>query len=187
MSELLRLHGRATWPALVLMLAVLCTLPFAGIGTALNLPLLTLAARAPRPGGRMFDTSGAALPRRVLDFSLGKIWSGRCLRLFAALHEHASVLVSRRWVAWRHPCTFALWCVWLAVMALLILLPLSFGSALPGASLVLLGLGWIYKDGVALLVSMITGLLALSYCALPACVLWSTARAFASRWAGLGA
>jgi len=185
-SELLRLHGRATWPALVLVLAVLCTLPLAGIGTALSLLLLALAVRAPRPGGRMFDTSGAALPRRVLDFSLGKIWSGRCLRLFAALYDHASVLLSRRWVAWRHPRTFALWRVWLAVMALLILLPLPFGNVLPGASLVLLGLGWIYKDGVALLMSMITGLLALSYCALSVGVLWSVVQASVGWWARLG-
>lgn len=134
----------------MLVLAVLCTLPLAGIGTALSLLLLALAVRAPRLGGRMFDTARAALPRKVLDFSFGKIWSGRCLRLFAALYDYASVLLSRRWMAWRHPRIFALWRVWLAVMALLILLPLPFGNALPGASLVLQGLGWIYKDGAAL-------------------------------------
>lgn len=186
-SELLRLHGRATWPALVLVLAVLCTLPLAGVGTALSLPLLALAARVPRSGGSMFDKAGSALPRRVLDFKLGQNWSRRCLRLLAALYDNGGLLLTRRWVAWRHPRTLLGWRVWIAVMALLILLPLPFGNVLPGASLVLLGLGWIYKDGVALLLSMITGLLALCYCALAGGLLWSMVQASAGWWARLGA
>lgn len=42
-ADLLALHGRASWPALLLVLAVLSAIPLAGVGTALSLPLFAVA------------------------------------------------------------------------------------------------------------------------------------------------
>ena len=62
-------------------------------------------------------------------------------------------------------------------MALLILLPLPLGNLLPGISLVALSLGWIYKDGVALFVSLLCGSAGLVYGALTVHVAWAVVEA----------
>lgn len=56
-------------------------------------------------------------------------------------------------------------------MAFLVLLPLPFGNLLPGLSLVLLGLGWIFKDGLVLMLSLISGVAAMGYLVLTVHVL----------------
>ena len=48
-------------------------------------------------------------------------------------------------------------------MALLVLLPLPLGNLLPGLSLALLELGWSFKDGLVLLLSLISGTAAMGY------------------------
>lgn len=44
-----------------------------------------------------------------------------------------------------------------------IFLPLPFGNVLPAISLVLLCLGWMFRDGLALLGSALVGAIALAY------------------------
>jgi hypothetical protein len=173
LADLLRLHGRATWPALLLILALLSTLPLASLGTVLSLPMIALATRWPRPRHLTPDASAAPLPRRVLELRLGELWSSRCLRLLATLYDTARATMRRRWTGCRHPRTFVAWRAWIAVMSVLILMPLPFGNILPGTSLILLSLGWIYKDGVALMLSLLAGMAALCWCALSAHVLWA--------------
>lgn len=182
-ADLLDLHGRASWPALLLVLALLSTLPIAGVGTVLSLLLFAVAARWPQGSGRTGLRGPTALPPQVMAFRLGEAWSRRCLGLLAALYEWARLTLRRRWASWRHPSTHAGWRLWIAAMALLILLPLPLGNLLPGISLVLLALGWIYKDGVALLLSTLAGAAAIAYGALSAHVLWAMAQAAWQWWA----
>lgn len=65
-AELLALHGRCGLPAPLLVLAVLCTLPLVGVGSALVSPLLALTWRWPRgrgavgPGGMTARLHGCA-------------------------------------------------------------------------------------------------------------------------------
>lgn len=174
-ADVLHLHGRATWPALLVVLAVLSTVPIAGIGTALSLPLFVIAWRWPSGIRR---PAGAALPMpgRVLALQIGPCWSPRCLRLFATLHDRARALMRRRWLGLRHPRLARAWRTWIAAMALVILLPLPFGNVLPAFSLALLGLGWMHKDGLALLLSLSVGSAALGYAALSAHVVAAAAR-----------
>lgn len=164
-ADLLRLHGRASWPGLLLVLSVLSTMPLAGVGTALSLPLLALAWAWPRPARRS-SSAPRAFSDRLLGLRLGVTWSRRCLNLFAVLYDTARARLARRWVLLRHPRTTWGWRLWIAAMALVILLPLPLGNLLPGLSLALLGLGWIYKDGVALTLSLIAGSAGLAYLAL---------------------
>jgi hypothetical protein len=49
------------------------------------------------------------------------------------------------------------------MMALLIMLPLPFGNVLPAISLMLLSLGWMFRDGLALLLSGAVGLGAIGF------------------------
>ena len=44
-------------------------------------------------------------------------------------------------------------------------LPLPLGNVLPSLSLILLSLGWMFRDGIALAVSAVTGCAALAYTA----------------------
>ncbi|WP_374563751.1 exopolysaccharide biosynthesis protein [Ideonella sp.] len=180
-ADLLDLHGRASWPALLLVLALLSALPIAGVGTVLSLPLFAVAARWPQGRSRAGPRGRAALPPQVTALRLGETWSRRCLGLLAALYERARLTLRRRWAHWRHPSTHAGWRLWIAAMALLILLPLPLGNLLPGISLVLLALGWIYKDGVALMLSTLAGAAAMAYGALSAHLLWAMVQA-AGRW-----
>lgn len=103
------------------------------------------------------------MPGRLASFRLDAVWSGRCLRSLAWLHERAGQRLQRRWRLLRHPVAFGWWRVWIAVMAALIFLPLPFGNVLPGLSLVLLGLGWMYRDGLMLMLSLPAGLGALAF------------------------
>jgi len=48
-------------------------------------------------------------------------------------------------------------------MAALIFLTLPLGNVLPGTSLMLLGLGWLFRDGIALLLATATGVAGLGY------------------------
>ncbi|MFM2342910.1 MAG: hypothetical protein RLZZ592_2563 [Pseudomonadota bacterium] len=75
-----------------------------------------------------------------------------------ALHGRGSQAVLLR-----HPAAFAWWRLWIAAMAVVIFLPLPFGNVLPGLSLVLLGLGWMYRDGLLLMLSLPAGLGAIAF------------------------
>ena len=48
-------------------------------------------------------------------------------------------------------------------MAVVIFLPLPLGNVLPSLSLILLSLGWMFRDGLAMLLSAATGVGALGY------------------------
>jgi hypothetical protein len=48
-------------------------------------------------------------------------------------------------------------------MGLVIFVPLPLGNVLPSLSLVLLSLGWMFRDGLALVLSAVTGLAGVAY------------------------
>lgn len=155
-AELLALHGRGSQAVLLLVVSLLCVLPLSGVGTVLSLLLFAMAWRWPHP-------RGAVVPGRLASFRLDVVWSRRCLRALAWLHERAGRRLRRRWRLMRHPAAFGWWRVWIAVMAALIFLPLPFGNLLPGLSLVLLGMGWMYRDGLLLMLSLPAGLGAIAF------------------------
>jgi hypothetical protein len=164
-AELLALHGRATLPALLLVVAVLSSLPLVGLGTVLSFAMLAIAWQWPARGGEVSARSPMA---RVRDLRLNPQGARRCLLLLARLYDLAGNLLRRRWLAWRHPRTAPAWRVWIAAMAFLILLPMPLGNFLPCVSLVLLALGWIYRDGLALALSLVCGVAAVAFFAVSA-------------------
>ncbi len=62
-----------------------------------------------------------------------------------------------------HPRLRLGWGLWIALMAGIIFLPLPLGNVLPSLSLIALSLGWMFRDGVALLVSGVLGVGAIAY------------------------
>jgi hypothetical protein len=172
-AELLDLHGRATLPALLLVVSVLSSLPLVGLGTVLSFAMLAIAWQWPARAGGGSASSPMA---RVQGLRLNAQGAQRCLRLLARLYELAGNLLRRRWLAWRHPRTAPIWRLWIGAMALLILLPMPLGNLLPCMSLVLLALGWIYRDGLALALSLVCGTAAVAFFAVSAHVLIDLAR-----------
>jgi hypothetical protein len=151
MDELLALHGQASAAVLLLMMALLSVTPVAGIGTLLSLVILLLGWRWHR------DHVQTRLPRRLAEFRLGPVWSARCLRMLAWTYGLADRCLRARWLFMSHRRTRLGWGAWIAAMGLIIMLPLPLGNVLPSLSLVLLSLGWMFRDGLALLASALVG------------------------------
>lgn len=157
LRELLHLHGDASGAVLLMLMALLSTLPLAGAGTVLSLGILALAWAWLR--GR----DSLHLPERLASLRLNETWSRRCLHSLAWTYERAERWLCPRWQTLCHTRTRFWWALWMALMAALIFLPLPLGNLLPGTSLMLLSLGWLFRDGLALMLSAATGVAGLGY------------------------
>lgn len=171
-QHLLQLHGDAGMAVVLLVLALVTTLPVAGVGTVLSLGLLTWAwawahQRDTLPG----------LPR-LARIPLPSALASRSLRWLGRLHLLRSRWLRPRWAlvqaaAWRWP-----WALWVACMAFIIFLPVPFGNVLPAASLVIFSLGLMARDGLWQLLSLVPGVGGLAVIGLSV----HTLLALAARW-----
>ena len=159
LAELLRLHGDSSTAVVLMLMALLTVVPIAGAGTVLSLGILAIA------WGWARGHDSVDLPQRLGALSLNERWTSRCLHGLAWMYERANRWLRPRWSIWSHGATRWGWGVWIALMGAVIFLPLPLGNVLPSLSLILLSLGWMFRDGVALLVSALTGLAALAYTA----------------------
>lgn len=157
LRELLQLHGEGSGAVLLMLMALLSTAPIAGAGTVLSLGIFALSWAWLR--GR--DT--LPLPDRLARLTLNETWTRRCLHGLAWTYERAERWMCPRWQALCHARTRFWWALWIALMAALIFLPLPLGNVLPGTSLMLLSLGWLFRDGIALLLSAATGAVGVGY------------------------
>jgi hypothetical protein len=157
LAELLQLHGDASGPVLMMLLAMLATLPIAGAGMVLSLGIFLLSWAWLRGMDDM------PMPERLGRVTLNAVWTRRCLHGLAWVYEQAERLLRPRWTALSNRRLRPVWGVWMALMAALIFLPLPFGNVLPAISLVLLSLGWMFRDGLALLLAGLAGVAAAVY------------------------
>lgn len=157
LQDLLHLHGEASLAVLLMLLAVVSVLPVAGAGTLMSFGMWAIAWSWER------ERETLSLPQRLGSLSLNERWSGRCLKGLAWLYETSQSCMRPRWAWLSHAGTRAWWGAWIALMALVIFVPLPLGNVLPSLSLVLLSLGWMFRDGLALLLSTLTGLAAVAY------------------------
>lgn len=151
LGELLQLHGQQSLSVLLLVLALCSMLPVAGAGSLLGVLMLLLARRWSR------QDHDIQLPHRLIHLRLTARWSQRCLQMLTWLYATASRLLRQRLTALCEPRYAGFWGLWIAVMAVIIFLPVPLGNLICGSSLVLLSLGWMFRDGVALLVSAAVG------------------------------
>lgn len=150
-TDLLHMHGDDSAAVLLLLLAMLCVTPIAGVGTLLGSVMLAIAWRWHR------GTDARILPERLGRVTLNETWTRRCLHALAWTYATADRRLKARWCLLCHRGTHDWWRIWIAAMALLILLPLPLGNVLPALSLVLLSLGWMFRDGLMLLLSTAVG------------------------------
>lgn len=151
LEDLLRLHGEASAAVMLMLLALLCVVPIAGIGTVLSLVILALAWRWHR------DPHHCAIPQRIRQVPMNETWSHRCLGLLAWMYSRAERLLRARWQWLYHQRLLPWWGAWIGLMALIIMMPIPFGNVLPGASLMLMSLAWMFRDGLLLLCSTVLG------------------------------
>ncbi len=156
-ADLMRLHGEATVPALLMTIALISVMPIAGAGSLFSIGLLGLGWTWAL-GRERFD-----LHPRLGSVSMNVRWSGRSLHALAWVYGRATRWLRPRWHAWSHEHTRGFWGAWIALMAVIIFIPLPLGNVLPSLSLILLGLGWMFRDGLALLVATTAGAGALAY------------------------
>ena len=81
------------------------------------------------------------------------------------MYETSQRCLRPRWAWLSHAGTRPWWGAWIALMGAVIFLPLPLGNVLPSLSLILLSLGWMARDGLALLASSVVGVAALAYTA----------------------
>lgn len=157
LPDLLSLHGSSSSAVLLMLLALLSAMPIAGMGSVLGFVMLALAWQWHR------GLDPDILPERLGRVALSVSWSRRCLHFLAWTYAVAQRLLKARWELLCHRSTHRWWGAWIALMALVILLPLPLGNVLPSLSLVLLSLGWMFRDGLALLGSAVVGSGAIGY------------------------
>lgn len=170
-QDLLHLHGQHSCTAVILLvMAVACVLPVGGVGTVLSFAMVLLAWR----WARRLETDG--LPQRLARVRLSPRWTLRSLRGFAWLYGTAASCLRPRWQALTADATRPWWALWITCMALLIFLPIPFGNILPAMSLAALSLGWMFRDGLVLLLSKLLGLVALAFVLSLGHVAWGAAQ-----------
>ena len=79
------------------------------------------------------------------------------------MYEASQRCLRPRWAWLLHEGTRAWWGAWIGLMGLVIFVPLPLGNVLPSLSLVLLSLGCMFRDGLALLLSTAIGLAGVAY------------------------
>lgn len=148
-------HGSAARGTLLVLTALPCMLPVPGTGTVLGLGLVALAFAMWR------GQDAGVLPARVAAFRLPRPAAQRVLRLAASFYARAGRWSRTRWPALLESAWLApLLALFIAVMALLIVLPIPFGNVLPALAVIAVGIGLAFRDGLAVAAGAATGVLA---------------------------
>ena len=152
LQQLFRLHGRAGPGGLLVVLSVPCLLPVPGAGVFMSMGMAMVAWMIWRHYPRL------VMPRKVGRFQLSPPMARRALNILAWLYEKASHVMRTRQRWWLQPA-HRLWLApFVAVMALIIFLPIPFGNVVPAVALLLIGLGLVFEDGLAMLTGVLVGL-----------------------------
>lgn len=150
MQELLAMHGDATLPVLLILLALITTVPVAGAGMLFSLGIMAWAWR----WGCHQD---APRLERLRVMQLNPRAAYRVLRWLAWMYTFAQRRLRPRWHALQGPQLRWAWALWVALMALVIFLPIPFGNVFPAVALLLFGLGLLTHDGLMLAASLALG------------------------------
>lgn len=150
-TDLLRLHGEDSAAVLLMLTATLSCVPMPGVGSMMSLAIFVLALRWHK------GADASVLPQRLGNVTLSETWSRRVLHFLAWLYDTADRKLKTRWSPLFHRSASPWWALWIALMGFLIFLPLPLGNFLPGVSLVLLSLAWMFRDGMMLLLSTVVG------------------------------
>ena len=149
MRALAQAHGPEAHGTLLLLMAMPCPLPVPGVGTVLGLGIAALAVSMWRGKG------ASCLPQRVAEFELPRHWAQRVLfglaSAYAVAGRHARARLSHFAIAGPRSVT----ALAVGLMGAIVALPIPFGNLLPAAALVLIGLGLVFRDGLAVILGLL--------------------------------
>jgi len=155
MQTLAQAHGPAAPGTWLLLMAVPCLLPVPGVGTVLGLGMAALAAAMWR------GQSSACLPRRVAELELSRTWAQRVLGMLASAYCVAGRLARARLSHLASPERRSWTAAAIGLMAFIVVMPIPFGNVLPALALMLIGLGLVFRDGVAVVLGLAMAALAM--------------------------
>ncbi len=159
-------HGRSALGTLLVLLSTACLTPVPGVGTVLGMGLVALALAMWRGQRRV------SLPSRASQWLLPASIAARLLNWLARFYEVAGGLAQVRWARAARAGRRGWGAANVALMAAIIILPLPLGNVLPALSLIVLGLGLVFRDGLMMLVSAGLAVLAVAYTATFGLVAW---------------
>ena len=179
MQTLAQAHGPAAHGTLLLLMAGPCLLPVPGVGTVLGFGMAALAA------AMWQGHASACLPRRVAELELSRHWAQRVLGMLASAYamagRFARARLSHLASAGRRSWTAAA----IGLMAFIVMLPIPFGNLLPALAMMLIGLGLVFRDGVAVVLGLITAVLALFVTAGLVLMAWVYGSEWILRWVSI--
>ena len=155
MQTLSQAHGHAANGTLLLLMAVPCVLPVPGVGTVLGLGMIALAAAMWR--GHSFER----LPGRVAQLQMSRPWAQRVLKALASAYVVAGRFARARLSHLASPERRSVIAIAIWLMAVIVVMPIPFGNVLPALALVLIGLGLVFRDGMAVILGLVMAGLAM--------------------------
>jgi len=148
MQTLAHAHGSAAHGTLLLLMSVPCILPVPGVGTVLGFGMAALAV------AMWQGHSSACLPRRVAELELSRHWAQRVLGMLASAYTMAGRLARARLSHLASPGRRSWTAAAIGLMAFIVMLPIPFGNLLPSLALMLIGLGLVFHDGLAVVLGL---------------------------------
>lgn len=153
-------------------MAVPCLIPVPDVGTVFGLGMAALVVAMWR------GQSSACLPHRVAELELSRTWAQRVLGMLASAYcvagRFARARLSYLASAERRSWTAAA----IGLMAFIVVMPILFGNVLPALALLLIGLGLVFRDGVAVVLGLAMAALAMCVSAGVMLMAW----AWGSKW-----
>jgi hypothetical protein len=155
MRDMAQAHGPEAHGTLLLLMAMPCLLPVPGVGTVLGLGMAALAVAMWR------GHCTPCLPQRVAELELPRHWAQRVLlglaSAYAVAGRHAKARLSHLASAGRRSGI----AIAVGLMAAIVVLPIPFGNVLPALALSFIGLGLVFRDGVAVLLGLLMSCVAM--------------------------
>ncbi len=155
MRAMAQAHGPEAHGTLLLLLAMPCLLPVPGVGTVLGLGMAALAVAMWR------GHCTPCLPPRVAELELPRHWAQRVLiglaSAYALAGRHARARLGHLANSGQRSAT----ALTVGLMAAIIVMPIPFGNVLPAVALVFIGLGLVFRDGLAMILGLLLSGLAL--------------------------
>ena len=179
MQTLAQSHGPAAHGALLLLMAAPCLLPVPGVGTVLGLGMVALAAAMWR------GHDAGCLPRRAAELKLTRRWAQRVLGLLASTYSMAGRFARARLSHLASPDRRSWTAAAVGLMACIVVLPIPFGNVLPALALMFIGLGLVFRDGVAVIFGLATAGLALFITAGLMLMAWIWGSEWITRWVSM--
>jgi hypothetical protein len=173
-GEIVDLHGSSSNHGLLLLSSLLSMIPLIGLGNILSVLILNIAWTHTGTN----PTSTVTIPKRVASLKVKQSTSRQVVTWLSWVYRYANVYLRPRAHWFVAPSLSTLWSSWITLMVTLMFLPLPLVNMLPSVAILFISLGWIFKDGLMMVCSLVAGLGAFAYVA--AC--WSMIVKAVSTW-----